>query len=55
MAGELLIVLFALVFAMVFAFAGFEWDQAHPLSYKAPKPSGLRDWLKRNFAVEMKD
>jgi hypothetical protein len=55
MAAELLIVLFALVFAIVFAFAGFEWDQAHPLSYKAPKPSALREWFKRNFGVEMKD
>ncbi len=55
MAGELFMVLFALVFAMALALAGFEWDQAHPLGYKASKPSALRAWLKRNFKVEMKD
>jgi hypothetical protein len=55
MAGELLIVLFALVFAMALTFAGFEWDQAHPMGFKASKPSALREWLKRNFGVELKD
>jgi hypothetical protein len=55
MAFELFIVFFALVFAMIFAFAGFEWDEAHPLSFKASKPSALREWMKRNFGVEMKD
>jgi len=55
MAGELFIVLFMLIAGMVLAFAGFEWDAAHPLTYKAPKPSTLREWLKRNFGTEMKD
>ncbi len=50
-----MIILGMLVFGMVLAFAGFEWDSAHPLSYKTPKPSSLREWLKRNFGVEMKD
>jgi hypothetical protein len=55
MAGELFIALFALLAAMLFAFGGFEWDQAHPLSFKTAKPSALREWFKKNFGVEMKD
>jgi hypothetical protein len=53
--ADLTTALFALIFAMVLAFAGFEWDNAHPVSYKVGKPSALRDWLKRNFGVDMKD
>lgn len=49
------IALFALFMAMVLAFAGFEWDQAHPLSFRTTKPSALREWFKKNFGAEMKD
>jgi hypothetical protein len=55
LAGELFIVLFMLIAGMILAFAGFEWDAAHPMTFKTSKPSSLREWLKRNFGAEMKD
>ncbi|WXG46566.1 MAG: hypothetical protein WED05_07915 [Candidatus Atabeyarchaeum deiterrae] len=41
----------SLFIGLVLVFGVFEWDQAHPLDYKAAKETWLSEWIKRNFGI----